>query len=81
MDQIMKHEVVNFDEANSSKSAIYITESNSTLIFSSRKRETYGDGATGTSGSSDDAFADALSMPEREDVSNVNDNIETVLKY
>lgn len=38
-------------------------------IFSSRKRESYGDGATGTSGSSDDAFADALSMPEREDVS------------
>lgn len=38
-------------------------------MFSSRKRESYGDGTTGTSGSSDDAFADALSMPEREDVS------------
>lgn len=38
--------------------------------FSSRKRrENYGDGAAGTSGSSDDAFADAVSMPEREDVS------------
>lgn len=43
---------------------------NDLWYFSSRNRnETYGDGATGTSGSSDDAFADALSMPEREDVS------------
>lgn len=48
------------------------------MCFSSRKRETYGDGATGTSGSSDDAFADALSMPEREDVSNSQSNIETM---
>ncbi|VVC92444.1 unnamed protein product [Leptidea sinapis] len=33
----------------------------------SSRNETHGDGATGTSGSSDDAFADAISMPERED--------------
>ncbi|CAK1548083.1 unnamed protein product [Leptosia nina] len=39
------------------------------VVVGSRKRnETYGDGATGTSGSSDDAFADAIAMPEREDV-------------
>lgn len=38
-------------------------------LSSRKRREDYGDGAAGTSGSSDDAFADAISMPEREDVS------------
>lgn len=49
--------------------------------FSSRKRETYGDGTNGASGSSDDAFADALSMPEREDVRIVICLIRTVLIF